>query len=132
METTRIHACPVETCLEMLSGKWKPRILWKIYQQKVVRFNELQRSIAGGITAKMLTQQLRELEEDGLIERQVYAVVPPKVEYRLSPFGQTLTPVLDAIANWGEQNNREIVARLGGDSGATAVAHLVSAADTTE
>lgn len=112
MDNTRIHACPVETCLEMLSGKWKPRILWKIYQNEVMRFNELQRSISGGITAKMLTQQLRELEEDGLIERQVYAVVPPKVEYRLSPFGQTLTPVLDAIANWGTQNNGMIVARL--------------------
>jgi DNA-binding HxlR family transcriptional regulator len=57
------------------------------------------------------------LEEDGLIERQVYAVVPPKVEYRLSPFGQTLTPVLDAIANWGVQNNGAIVARLAGKSG---------------
>lgn len=117
MDNTRIHACPVETCLEMLSGKWKPRILWKIYQNEVMRFNELQRSISGGITAKMLTQQLRELEEDGLIERQVYAVVPPKVEYRLSPFGQTLTPVLDAIANWGVQNNRAIVARLAGETG---------------
>lgn len=113
MTTTRIHACPVETCLEMLSGKWKPRILWKIYQNEVMRFNELQRSISGGITAKMLTQQLRELEEDGLIDRQVYAVVPPKVEYRLSSFGQTLTPVLDAIAHWGVAYNGDIVTRLG-------------------
>ncbi|MDA0245227.1 MAG: helix-turn-helix domain-containing protein [Chloroflexi bacterium] len=108
----RVHTCPVETCLEMLSGKWKPRILWKIYQNEVMRFNELQRNISGGITAKMLAQQLRELEQDGLLERLVYPVVPPKVEYRLSPFGQTLTPVLDSIAQWGVQNNAEIVSHL--------------------
>ncbi len=109
---SRVHVCPVETCLEMLSGKWKSRILWKIYQNEVMRFNELQRSISGGITAKMLTQQLRNLEEDGLIVRKVYPVVPPKVEYRLSEFGQTLTPVLDGIANWGVTHNTQIVAIL--------------------
>lgn len=108
----RVHQCPVETCLEMLSGKWKPRILWKIYQNEVMRFNELQRNISGGITAKMLTQQLRDLERDGLLERKVYPVVPPKVEYRLSPFGQTLVPILDSIAHWGVQYNGEIVAAL--------------------
>ncbi len=108
----RVHACPVETCLEMLSGKWKPRILWKIYQNEVTRFNELQRNIAGGITAKMLTQQLRSLEDDGLIIREVFPVVPPHVEYRLSEFGQTLIPVLDAIANWGVANNTQIVGLL--------------------
>ncbi|HSH04551.1 MAG TPA: helix-turn-helix domain-containing protein [Anaerolineae bacterium] len=112
MNNERVHDCPVETCLEMLSGKWKPRILWKIYQHEVVRFNELRREIAGGITAKMLTQQLRQLEADGLVERQVYAVVPPKVEYRLTTFGQTLTPVLDAIATWGVTQNELIVEKL--------------------
>ncbi len=109
IEQTRVHDCPVETCLEMLSGKWKPRILWKIYQNEIMRFNALQRSISGGITAKMLTQQLRSLEEDGLITRTIYPVVPPKVEYRLSEFGRTLTPVLDAIACWGTENNTQIV-----------------------
>ena len=108
----RVHACPVETCLEMLSGKWKPRILWKLHQHDVVRFNELRREISGGITAKMLTQQLRELESDGLVTRTVYAEVPPRVEYRLSEFGQTLRPVLDAIAGWGVENNPHIVAIL--------------------
>ncbi len=108
----RVHDCPVETCLEMLSGKWKPRILWKIYQNEVMRFNALQRSISGGITAKMLTQQLRSLEQDGVITRTVYPEVPPKVEYRLSEFGQTLTPVLDSIATWGVQNNEQIVSFL--------------------
>ena len=105
----RIHDCPVETCLEMLSGKWKPRILWKLHQNEVMRFNELRRSISGGITAKMLTQQLRELEQDGLVTRTVYPEVPPRVEYRLSDFGQTLRPVLDAIASWGTEHNSRIV-----------------------
>ena len=86
--------------------------MWKIYQNDVMRFNELQRAISGKITAKMLTQQLRGLERDGLIEREVYPVIPPKVEYRLSEFGQSLTPVLDAIANWGVENNQEIVSLL--------------------
>lgn len=109
---SRIHVCPVETCLELISGKWKPRIIWKIYQNDVMRFNELQRAISGNITAKMLTQQLRRLESDGLIEREVHPVIPPKVEYRLSEFGRSLTPVLDAIAGWGVENNQEIVALL--------------------
>jgi DNA-binding HxlR family transcriptional regulator len=108
----RIHDCPVETCLELLSGKWKPRILWKLHQNEVMRFNEFRRSIAGNITAKMLTQQLRELENDGLITRTVYPEVPPRVEYRFSDFGQTLRPILEAIAQWGVENNRHIVAIL--------------------
>ena len=105
----RIHDCPVETCLELLSGKWKARILWKLHQYEIMRFNQLRRSISGNITAKMLTQQLRELERDGLIIRTVYAEVPPKVEYRFSEFGQSLRPILDTIAQWGVQNNLYIV-----------------------
>lgn len=108
----RIHDCPVETCLELLSGKWKPRILWKLHQNEVMRFNQFRRSIAGNITAKMLAQQLRELENDGLITRTVYPEVPPRVEYRFSDFGQTLRPILEAIAQWGVENNRHIVAIL--------------------
>jgi DNA-binding HxlR family transcriptional regulator len=104
----RIHICPVETCLELLSGKWKPRILWKLRQRGVVRFGELKRGMPE-ITAKMLTQQLRELEQDGLITRRVYAEVPPKVEYSLSEFGETLKPVLDTLAHWGTENHEEIV-----------------------
>ena len=67
---------------------------------------------AGNITAKMLAQQLRELENDGLITRTVYPEVPPRVEYRFSDFGQTLRPILEAIAQWGVENNRHIVAIL--------------------
>lgn len=105
---TRIHICPVETCLELLSGKWKPRILWKLHQRGVVRFGELKRGLPE-ITAKMLTQQLRELEQDGLITRKVYAEVPPRVEYSLSEFGLTLKPVLDTLARWGTENYADIV-----------------------
>ena len=110
----RVHICPVETSMELLSGKWKPRILWKLHQQEVLRFGELQRGMPE-ITAKMLTQQLRELERDGLVHREVYAQVPPKVEYSLSEFGQTLRPILDTIAQWGIDNHAQIVQLLAAD-----------------
>lgn len=104
----RVHICPVETGLELLSGKWKPRILWKLHQQEVLRFGELKRQLPD-ITAKMLTQQLRDLERDGLVHRQVYPQVPPKVEYSLSEFGRTLKPILDMMAQWGSDNHEHIV-----------------------
>lgn len=108
---TRVHECPVETCLELLNGKWKPRILWHLHQNELLRFNELRRKLPG-VTPKMLTQQLRELEQDGLIHREVYPVIPPKVEYSFSEFGQTIRPILDRIAQWGVQNNQQIVTLL--------------------
>lgn len=110
-QNKRIHSCPIETCLELLSGKWKPRILWHLHQNEVLRFSELRRKLPG-ITAKMLTQQLRELERDGLVHREVYPVVPPKVEYSYSEFGETLRPVLNRIADWGVKNNQMIVSIL--------------------
>ena len=111
MTTARIHSCPIETCMELLSGKWKPRLLWHLHQNDVLRFNQLQRKLPG-ITAKMLTQQLRELERDGMVHREVYPVVPPKVEYSFTPFGETFRPVLERIAQWGGENNEEIVTIL--------------------
>lgn len=107
----RLHVCPVETSLELLSGKWKPRILWKLHQQGVLRFGEFKRALPD-ITAKMLTQQLRELERDGLVNRTVYPEVPPRVEYSLSEFGETLKPILDMIAQWGTTHHRHIVRLL--------------------
>lgn len=104
----RVHECPIETCLELLSGKWKPRILWHLHDNDVLRFNQLRRKLPG-VTAKMLTQQLRELEADGLVHREVYPVVPPKVEYSFTPFGESLRPVLDNIAAWGVAHNGRIV-----------------------
>lgn len=115
----RIHSCPVETSIELLSGKWKPRILWKLHRRGVVRFGELRRGMPE-ITAKMLTQQLRDLESDGLVMRTVYAEVPPKVEYRLSAFGATLGPILEQIAVWGVTHHETIVKLLSGEAGGDA------------
>ena len=111
---SRIHVCPVETGLELLSGKWKPRILWKLRQNGIMRFGELKKQLEG-VTQKMLTQQLRQLEKDGLIMRKVYAQVPPKVEYSFTEFGKTLGPVLDAMADWGSENRKEILQILEGE-----------------
>lgn len=89
--------------MEVLGGKWKPRILWKLTRDGTLRYAQIKRDL-GGITPKMLTQQLRELERDGLIVRKVYPEVPPRVEYSLSDFGKTLRPVLFALADWGTTN----------------------------
>jgi len=107
----RFFQCPVDAGLALMAGKWKPRILWKLYRYQTVRFGQLKRLLPD-ITDKMLTQQLRELEADGLITRRVYPVVPPRVEYTFSAFGKTLEPVIAAIANWGETYETEIRAHL--------------------
>jgi len=91
--------CPVTETMTVIGGKWKPIILW-ILRDHVRRFGEIKRFIPA-ITQKMLTQQLRELEENKIINRKVYPVVPPKVEYSLSEYGRTLIPILDAMAAWG-------------------------------
>lgn len=101
--------CPVETGIELLSGKWKGRILWKLYQNETMRFGELRRSLEN-ITEKMLAQQLRELESVNLINRKVYSEVPPKVEYSLSEFGRSLAPILDKFASWGVENKETMSA----------------------
>lgn len=91
--------CPVEATLEVIGGRWKVLILRELLVG-VRRFNELHRSLQG-ITQKMLTQQLREMEEDGLVHREVYLQVPPKVEYSLTPLGQSLQPILEVMHQWG-------------------------------
>jgi DNA-binding HxlR family transcriptional regulator len=98
-ECLDINVCPVLATLAVVGGKWKPAILWMI-RQGVHRFGALQRSLQG-ITQKMLTKQLRELEADGVIVRTVFAEVPPRVEYTFSEHGKSLQPLLDAMANWG-------------------------------
>jgi len=90
---------PIGVTLRVIGGKWKPLILWHVHEG-TVRFGELMRKMPG-ITQKMLTQQLRELEKDKLVTRKVYAEVPPRVEYTLSEYGQTLWPLLNAMAEWG-------------------------------
>lgn len=91
--------CPMEIGLNILSGKWKLRILWHL-SKGTVRFNELQRRL-GEITTKTLTQQLRELEEQHILQRVVYPERPPKVEYSLTELGLTILPVLQALCDWG-------------------------------
>ena len=95
-----IVKCPVETALDVLAGKWKILILWYLRSEKK-RFNELQKMLPR-TTQKMLIQKLRELEEDGIVHREVYPVVPPKVEYSLTPYGETLKPILKKLYLWGE------------------------------
>ena len=91
--------CPVESTLELIGGKYKALILWHL-SDGTLRFSELQKSISNA-TAKMLTQQLRELENDQLIHREVYPVIPPKVEYSLTDLGKSLIPLLTSMRDWG-------------------------------
>ena len=94
------EGCPVEAALEVIGGKWKGVTLYHLLDG-VMRFNALQRAV-GGVTQRMLTKQLRELEAAGLVHRQIYPVIPPKVEYSLTEKGQTLAPILLALKDWGE------------------------------
>jgi DNA-binding HxlR family transcriptional regulator len=97
--TSDEYNCPMEVTLELIGGKWKSLILWHL-SLKTLRFSEL-RKLVPRATQKMLTQQLRDLENDGLIIRKVYAEVPPKVEYYLSDFGKSIKPILEAMCTWG-------------------------------
>lgn len=92
----------VQTTLKVLGGKWKILILWHL-KDDVRRFSELKRLIPE-ITEKMLMQQLRELEKDGIVNRNVYSEVPPKVEYSFTKYGLSLKPVLQVLCNWGENH----------------------------
>lgn len=93
------HNCPVESTIELIGGKYKALILWHL-SEHTLRFSELRKAIAGA-TAKMLTQQLRELEAQKLIHREVYPIIPPKVEYSLTELGKSLLPILVAMRDWG-------------------------------
>lgn len=94
--------CSVEAAIGLIDGKWKSIVLWHLLGG-TMRFNELRRTMLN-CTPRMLTNQLRELEEDGLIVRKVYAQVPPKVEYSLSELGRSMEPILSALKRWGDAN----------------------------
>ena|ERR1700722_10446476 len=94
--------CAVEACLEVIGGKWKGIILHHLMEHGVLRFNELQR-LKPDLSPRILTAQLRELEEDGVVHRKVYPVVPPKVEYSLTSAGETLKPLIGAMQDWGDE-----------------------------
>jgi DNA-binding HxlR family transcriptional regulator len=103
---TKTYNCPVEAAVDVFGGKWKALILWWL-QQRTWRFAELRRQMPG-ITEKMLTRQLRELEVDGIVERRVYPTVPPKVEYSLTEYGRSLKRALRALCDWGRNHMERI------------------------
>ncbi|MBD2255989.1 winged helix-turn-helix transcriptional regulator [Pseudanabaena sp. FACHB-2040] len=104
----------VQTTLKILGGKWKILILWHL-KEETRRFSELKRLIPE-ITEKMLSQQLRELANDGIISRKAYSELPPKVEYSFTAYGKTLVPVLQALCNWGEEHLERLKAEIEEDS----------------
>lgn len=95
------NLCPVETTLDLIGGKYKALILWHL-SDGTLRFSELRKLISGA-TPKMLTQQLRELEAQDLVHREVFPVIPPKVEYSLTELGATIMPILYAMRDWGTE-----------------------------
>lgn len=97
-----VGECPCEYALRYIGGAWKILLIVILDRAKIRRYAELKRVLVG-ITPKMLAQQLREMERDGLILRTVYPEVPPRVEYQLTPFGETLRPVIEAMWQWGTQ-----------------------------
>ena len=99
-QTKELPACPVETTLMLIGDKWKVLILRDL-MPGTKRFGELKKSI-GNVSQKVLTAQLRDLEEKGLVSRKVYAEVPPRVEYSLTELGKSLSPIMDAMREWGD------------------------------
>jgi len=103
------YGCPVEATLDVIGGKWKGVILFHLLPGPQ-RFSDLKRRLPA-ITQRMLTLQLRELEEDGVVHREIYRQIPPKVEYSLTEFGKTLEPILLTLLKWGEQYTEQVVER---------------------
>ena len=101
--TNAFPGCPVETTLSFLDGKWKGVILYHLLVDGTLRFSELRRRLQA-VTQRMLTKQLRELEEQGLVTRTVHPVVPPRVDYALTPLGQSLRPVIMVLEQWGRRH----------------------------
>ncbi|MCX4233142.1 MULTISPECIES: winged helix-turn-helix transcriptional regulator [Streptomyces] len=99
------YICGIDAALDVVSGKWKGLILWELEAHGVRRFAELRRALPG-VSEKMLTQHLREMEEDGLVHREVHAEVPPRVEYSLTGHGRTLNRALGPLGAWGAERMR--------------------------
>ncbi|MDC0977530.1 helix-turn-helix domain-containing protein [bacterium] len=103
--------CPAERAIYFLGGKWKIRILFTLFNNKTVRFNEIKR-VLKTITQQMLSKQLKELETDGIVNRKVHQIVPPKVEYSLTEFGLSVIPILRSFSDWNKRNTRTISLKL--------------------
>jgi DNA-binding HxlR family transcriptional regulator len=97
------YGCSVEATLSVIGGRWKPVIIFNLLQNEVLRFGELKKKIEG-ITQRMLTNQLRELEKDKIVARKVYAEVPPRVEYSLTDYGRSLESIMIAMRDWGAEH----------------------------
>ena len=105
MKINSLH-CPVTNALTVLGGKWKINIIF-LLSNKTMRFGAIKNTLQG-ITQQMLSKQLKELEQDGLVNREVKSVMPPKVEYSLTTFGLSLIPILKSLSNWNNKNSRNI------------------------
>jgi DNA-binding HxlR family transcriptional regulator len=101
----KCHAA-VQTTLSVIGGKWKPLILWHLLE-RTMRFGELEKNLAG-ISQKMLASELRALEHSGIVHREIYRQIPPKVEYWITPYGLTLRPVLEKLAIWGSSHKTTV------------------------
>lgn len=101
------YFCGIDAAMDVISGKWKGLLLWELENYGIRRFGELRRGLPG-VSEKMLIQQLRELEEDGLIDRKVYPEIPPRVEYRLTDLGRSLNSALKPLGAWGRQRIERI------------------------
>ncbi|MBU3061191.1 helix-turn-helix transcriptional regulator [Nocardia sp. NEAU-G5] len=99
------YICGIDAALDVVSGKWKGLVLWELHAHGTRRFAELRRALPG-VSEKMLTQHLRQMEEDGLVHREVYAEVPPKVEYSLTEAGASLNEALRPLGQWGRERLR--------------------------
>ena len=106
VKTKSNRKSPATVTLQVIGGKWKVLVLYELFSG-VKRFSELRR-LLNGVTQKMLTQQLREMEQDGLIYREIYPQIPPKVEYSLTPLGASLKPIVDAMCEWALKHGKKI------------------------
>jgi DNA-binding HxlR family transcriptional regulator len=102
-------ACPIQRTMAMIADKWKVVVIYSL-GQRTMRFGELQRALEG-ITPKVLTRQLRDLEGDGLVSRRVHAEIPPRVEYSLTTLGRELLPILDQLHEWATRNSVSLISR---------------------
>ncbi|MER6994302.1 helix-turn-helix domain-containing protein [Streptomyces sp. NPDC000410] len=103
-----LYTCGLDAAVDVVGGKWKPMILWALHDAGTRRFGELKRDVHG-VSEKMLIQQLRELEADGIVHREVYREVPPRVEYSLTELGQALNTALLPLGQWGDDFMQQIV-----------------------
>jgi DNA-binding HxlR family transcriptional regulator len=103
----KVYACGLDAAVDVVGGKWKPMVLWALHDQPR-RFGALRRELPG-VSEKVLTQQLRELERDGIVHREVHDQVPPRVEYSLTELGVSLDRALGPLGEWGRQNMEHIV-----------------------